>query len=423
MTVNLRKHQQRAVDAMKRHTKGQIIVPTGGGKTMCMIYDCLRQLNSNSNSTIIVVAPRILLANQLSEEFLQFMKADWVYPYHVHSGETHHESGTKPDKLAQFIKDNKAKNAVATHIIFTTYHSLRRVVEAVTRHQLEIDVAYFDEAHNSVTRNFFDSTEDISYISKRTYFFTATPRIHNRGRHNRGMNNTKVYGQIIQQVPAPELIESGSIIPPTIVPFEQDIERVKKMSWDTDAQTVLDVLDTLDSKNAQKVLCAVPSSKILGNMLGQTNLLDELKKRGYDVLHVTSKFGAYVNDKKVNREKFFETMDSFGRDDDRKFIIFHYSILSEGINVHGLTHTILLRQLQTVEMAQTIGRVIRLHKEDAKRIRSGEIVAGKLDMYRKPTGYVTVPTYTNYGKHIAKRLQNVVDAIFVHGIHPESLVA
>ena len=125
----------------------------------------------------------------------------------------------------------------------------------------------------------------------------------------------------------------------------------------------------------------------------------------------------------MNREEFFKTMDEFGRDDDRKFIIFHYSILSEGINVHGLTHTILLRQLQTVEMAQTIGRVIRLHKEDAKRIRSGELTAGKLDMYRKPTGYVTVPTYTNYGKHIAQRLQRVVDSIFVHGIHPESLVA
>ena len=417
MSVNLRKHQQRAVDAMKRETKGQIIIPTGGGKTMCMIYDALRTLNTNSNSTIVVVAPRILLANQLSEEFMQFLKADWVHVYHVHSGETHHESGTKPEKIAKFIENNKQNSAVATHVIFTTYHSLRRVVES----GIDIDVAYFDEAHNSVSRNFFESTEEISETAKRCYFFTATPRIARR--HNRGMNNQIVYGQIIEQVPAPELIDSGAIIPPTIVPFEQDIERVKKMSWDTDAQTVLDVLDNLDDKNAQKVLCAVPSSKILGNMLGQTNLLSELKKRGYDVLHVTSKFGAYVNDKKVNREQFFNTMDEFGRDDDRKFIIFHYSILSEGINVHGLTHTILLRQLATVEMAQTIGRVIRLHKEDAKRIRSGELTAGNLKMYRKSTGYVTVPTYTNYGKHIATRLQRVVDAIFVHGIHPESLVA
>ena len=40
--MQLRPHQLKAVQAMFRHTKGQIIVPTGGGKTMCMINDaCL----------------------------------------------------------------------------------------------------------------------------------------------------------------------------------------------------------------------------------------------------------------------------------------------------------------------------------------------------------------------------------------------
>jgi len=37
--MQLRPHQLEAVQAMFRHTKGQIIVPTGGGKTMCMIND------------------------------------------------------------------------------------------------------------------------------------------------------------------------------------------------------------------------------------------------------------------------------------------------------------------------------------------------------------------------------------------------
>jgi hypothetical protein len=42
-------------------------------------------------------------------------------------------------------------------------------------------------------------------------------------------------------------------------------------------------------------------------------------------------------------------------------------------------------------MAQTIGRVIRLNKEDAKDIADGKIPAGKFELYRKSTGYVTVP--------------------------------
>ena len=37
--MNLRPHQERIIETMKRQDKGQIIVPTGGGKTLCMIKD------------------------------------------------------------------------------------------------------------------------------------------------------------------------------------------------------------------------------------------------------------------------------------------------------------------------------------------------------------------------------------------------
>jgi len=41
--IELRPHQLEALDAMNDSDKGQIIVPTGGGKTMCMIEDVKRQ--------------------------------------------------------------------------------------------------------------------------------------------------------------------------------------------------------------------------------------------------------------------------------------------------------------------------------------------------------------------------------------------
>ena len=37
--IKLREHQTTVIDALRRKDKGQIIVPTGGGKTMCMIKD------------------------------------------------------------------------------------------------------------------------------------------------------------------------------------------------------------------------------------------------------------------------------------------------------------------------------------------------------------------------------------------------
>ena len=90
----LRNHQNTVIDILSKNRKGQIIVPTGGGKTMCMIEDAKKV-----SGTIVVVAPRILLAEQLSSEFLEIL--DNVSVMHVHSGETTHFSSTKASGLTR----------------------------------------------------------------------------------------------------------------------------------------------------------------------------------------------------------------------------------------------------------------------------------------------------------------------------------
>ena len=139
MTLTLRPHQTKAVKAMLRNTKGQIIVPTGGGKTMCMIEDVKRQFKSPVMKTIVVVAPRILLANQLSSEFLE-QNLDGNYNVgiavaHVHSGETHHFSTTNSIDLTLWDSINPHHNK----LIFTTYHSLHKIQNSM----VDVDTIYF----------------------------------------------------------------------------------------------------------------------------------------------------------------------------------------------------------------------------------------------------------------------------------------
>ena len=43
--ITLRPHQFDTVKAMWDNDKGQVIVPTGGGKTMCMIEDALASVS------------------------------------------------------------------------------------------------------------------------------------------------------------------------------------------------------------------------------------------------------------------------------------------------------------------------------------------------------------------------------------------
>jgi superfamily II DNA or RNA helicase len=409
MTLTLRPHQQRMLDALLTASKGRVTCPTGGGKTLVMILDCLRRLQqADRPQTIVVVSPRILLSVQLYEEFFAELNGKVnVEVLHVHSGEVDGMSTTKIDMIQ--CHDVVCETAGVHQLIFTTYNSLRRVNEA----GIDVDTIYYDEAHNSVRRDFFKEVAAATLTAKNAYYLTATPKF-------RGgvisMNNTDVYGSELISVPAPELINNGSIIPPTVQAHVVDFERNKSLlAAENDREVLMDIVSKLDGDSAQKILVAAPNTRVLWALLSQTNVMAEFAARGYDVLHITSKHGAYINKKKVGRQEFFDTLDAWGKDPNRKFIMFHYSILSEGINVPGLTHTILLRNLPVIEMAQTIGRVIRLDRQDAADIAAGKITPGKLEMYRKRTGFVTVPVFTNYGKQTEKRLQAVVDTIFVKG--------
>ncbi len=411
MQDTLRPHQKRAYYSMSQASEGQIIVPTGGGKTMIMIADCKRFLNNNRNKTVVVVAPRILLANQLSEEFLPHLNN--IDVLHVHSGETHHDSTTNAGNVLWWTQTSKRNR-----IIFTTYHSLPRVLDSNVR----IDTIYFDEAHNGTGKKFFESIKTVADRNIRRYFFTATPRISRSKQHisaERGMDNFNVWGLMLEQTPAQELIDSGTILFPKVIPFETDRVRTKHNAHEVDSDNLKDIITGLECE-VPKLLVSAPTTRILWNMLGQTDIQDWLHDHDYNIMHITSKHGAIINGKKVGREEFFKTLTKWGKDDTKKFVIFHYSILSEGINVPGLTHSVLLRNLPTIEMAQTIGRVIRIHEKDRKSMSEGKIPAGQYNLYHKSHGKICVPMTGKYGARIAKRLQSVVSFIFIEGIPPRA---
>ena len=405
--LTLLPYQQRALDAVQKAIRGSVYIPTGGGKTVVMMEDARQRiLNALEPMTFVVVAPRILLANQLCSEFEEYLKDQNVAYMHVHSGETHHQSSTRPAVIAEY--NDTAIGSGKHQFIFTTYNSIGRVNEA----DINIDVVYFDEAHHCVKPSNFVGIAHTSAVADNAYFFTATPKFNNS---KESMNNTDVYGNNIISIPAQELIEAGSIIPPRVVPYEAETIRTKENAPFVDAENIVGILSTITDTEAPKVLVAAPSTKVIWAMFTESDLLQQLNDMGYTIMHITSKHGAYIDKQKVSREVFFQKMTEFGADPDKKFIVFHYSILSEGMNVQGLTHCIMLRNLPLIEMAQTVGRVIRMHRDDRKAIAEGKMKAGEFAFYKKPFGTITIPVNNNYGDKIARQLQTVVDTIFVKG--------
>jgi len=391
LTITLRPHQQRILDRMLAYNKGQIIVPTGGGKTLTMIVDTQRRHDViNNGTTTVVVAPRILLAEQLCSEFMEVIDPNNSDPYlhvmHVHSGETHFTSTTNADKINVFA--NCARNMGENCIIFTTYNSLHRIMEA----DIEVNNIYFDEAHNSVKKNFFPATEYFAENADRCYFYTATPK-HSLTPKKPGMN-WSVYGQVLANIPAPELVEGGYILPPKVVVKKLDIIKGRKVMYAEDCDNLL---ETIDDNNIDKTLiCARTTKQIIG-LISQSDFCMQLAQRGYSWMTITSKTGAIIDGKKVNREEFFNTLNTWGKDSNKKFVVIHHSILSEGINVSGLEAVIFMRNMDYIGISQSIGRVIRLGSTE------------------KTFGLVCIPTYDTVGISTARKVQAVVDVVFNKG--------
>ena len=408
MQIKPRPHQERGYAAMQQHNKGQLIYPTGGGKTLNMIMDAVRQFSdevifekeytdlgdyvgaSTNRELIVVVAPRILLAEQLSSEFLEFITNAAVL--HVHSGETHHTSTTNPEEIDRWVCDNAHQHC----LIFTTYNSLNRLQEA----EVAVDTIYFDEAHNSVKRNFFPATEHFAAEAHRCYFFTATRKT-SLTPSKPGMNDVDVYGNIICRVSAPELVEGGYIIAPKVVAKKFDVLAPKQVTAECDSSNLMETLGEIDCK---KILVCVKSAKQLINLMSHTDCASQLHQRGYSYLYITSKTGAVIDGKKVNREVFFDTLNAWGRDPNKKFVCLQRSILSEGINVSELEAVVFLRNMDVIELTQTVGRVLRL--------------GGK----EKVWGLCVVPVYSKVGIATERALQRVIDTVFEKGELLDSVV-
>ncbi len=128
------------------------------------------------------------------------------------------------------------------------------------------------------------------------------------------------------------------------------------------------LLETIHEQKVGKVLiCARRTAQITG-IINETDFGRVLHYRGYSWMYITAKTGAYIDGKKVDRPKFFRILNAWGKDNQKKFVVLHHSILSEGINVAGLEAVLFMRNMDYIGISQTIGRVIRLRHDDKRDI-------------------------------------------------------
>lgn len=355
-----------------KDTSGRIIAPTASGKTYLQAR--ILSLRLDGCSVHLVVAPRIALLNQHIKEYRYSIPEKKYISYAFHSGsyevdynqvQWSERSGTKPEQVQEEIV--RARRLGMDLVIFSTYASFGKLSSVFFK------TAIFDESQYCIAEDVFENLKNID--SDQYLYFTATEK-HTISGNGRGLNNKDVFGGIIYKILPQILIDEGWILAPRL--------HIMKADKTTEGSTLIDEVSSLAEGQIQQTL-GMPFRKILFACKGTSCIkkiikkIKVLKKRhpNYRVFTIMSngEFGAMIDGVKVSREKFFAELDK-----DEDSFVFHYDIISEGIDVSGFTGVCILRYLDKTKLLQTIGRAQRVWDGDKgkdidKRIKKHAVVS------------------------------------------------
>jgi len=382
MKIIPRQHQQEAynatVSSIKRNhglTTGRIVIPTGGGKTLIEAMIIEHQMNKNrKHGVTLVISPRIMLSNQLAKDIRGFITSREYLGLAFHSGKhepdyTKVKWSEKSTTSEQVVIDEiaRASRMGKDLVIFSTYHSSYKLKG------IDFDTIIADESQYCVAEEFHKSIVELNGRVK--LFFTATEKF-TASETGRGLNNTNVYGERIYEIEPAVLIDRGIIVAPRLHIMYSDIPNTTdvrgKERDDVEQQTIVSKVIALASEQHKLTAPELGFSKILFALNGTNDVktvMDNIDKihdilPDHDICTVTSKHGECINGVQCrSRTDFLNQI----KIDGRNCLIFHYDILSEGIDVDGITGVCILRNMGLAKMIQTIGRAVRVYKPDPSK--------------------------------------------------------
>ena len=409
---NFYDYQKDAFNEVQKSNKGIVVMPTGTGKTFVQAGIIANDIKSNPGFRMYVVnAPRIMLSFQLLKEVFEFNIKNGVDALYlaVHSGKMEQgdldkfrkdnsdfeysqiNSTTSPLGVNEMI--NKAKSLNQPLIFFSTYNSAIRIEQG--RQSEKINIILNDEAHYLVQERF--NTDFNNIQTKRKYFFTATTK-HTPSDEGLGMNNVDFYGEELYKMIPAEAIQMGKIVRPRVhIVSTDDNQILSKEDLDQNlGKVVINSFNEhstfLKNNTKAKMLIAASGTKDMKVLIQSTEIQEFISNGGkFFAVASDQEVNNYINGEKVNRKGFLKQLQEDGANPNQELIVIHYDILTEGIDVPGLTGVLFLRDQSKSKFIQTFGRVARLDKEDRKSIENGTITPNDLDLMNKPYAWIILP--------------------------------
>jgi len=419
-------HQSNYLNKMLDYDKLTICMPTGTGKSRIIQGDIIDNIKEKTTDIFTIATHRLMLNTQhLSDLFnklsivLGAIGFIFVGSEEIDVNEFIKESGInkKMNELDLNFKDliscttisSEIEKEIERHkkedrdvIIISTYHSLDRLKN------INIQTIYCDEAHLLASEkeksDFKNNFNQLNY--ERSYFFTATPKDANDETDSFLMNNKKIFGERIG-LTFNEAIKNGYIVSPIIhIAQPKNYDPTKNFeTTDNYVKFIVEVFKAhekwLNSVSfnpkmiAPKLLIKNPSVDLIWAI--HKRLIEHPDLQGVNIFAGASRNDLSTdkhmknNDGIKDRNDFLKEMQDM--DSNEKAIILHYDILSEGINVPGITGVMFLSdKLPTLpKLLQNIGRATRLFFYDRERLLNKSINVDDLSKWIKPHCAVILP--------------------------------
>lgn len=412
---NNRDHQNEAFKAIQKNTIGQVSLPTGTGKTRVQIATHISKMiemtKNNEYGTFVIGAHRLALCSQLLSELITvavnagipfdilFIGSDRFSDDKVHCKFKNKGFNSYVNEATSTTRGNEVREAVTKahaknrHVIaVSTYHSFDKLDALDT-----ITMCTYDEAHTLIADGFMENITLVKPKINFNFFFTATRRVQGE---SEGMNNTEIFGEVINEVAPRKMIEKGESVPPklhiiqtedegdyqnhtmlvrtVITGYEQHKALVKRDSADPDAI-------------GAKMLITTTGNLEMFELHNDATFKEYCLLNNIKVFAFSSQEGVFYNFDKVNRSLALEEMGKMSDDEDA--ILIHIDILTEGIDLPSVTGVMPFRELNTIKLLQTIGRGARLLKSDRMALYSGELAPMDWKNYTKPCVWVILPEH------------------------------
>ncbi len=441
--MELRPHQIEAVEAINKDLEGIIHLPTGTGKTNIQAIAIsdnisnaqiwLKESNLSGEAPVFVVlSPRILLSNQLFmtvRGILMDRNIDAHYLI-VHSGRTQDDTERRKKSLdlpyrelksttkSFVVRDEyrKAKEENVPIIIFGTYDSAIRI----TQSRIPLYMACCDEAQYLVSKEFGwigseseteDEDDEKFFPAYRKYYFTATLK-ETPSDEGLGMNNSNKFGPILYEKTPLEMIQLGEIIRPRIhlVNVSTSDEKVNDLLKDVNAIIESFKEHLINVNTGAKMLVVTKGSEHLNDIVSHPKMKDFLDVRvNMKIFDISSAYNPRINGVVVSREFFLRSLQSLTDTDEA--IIFHINILTEGIDVPGITAIMPMNTMGLSKFLQTLGRATRLHLRDRAKLYDRILKWNDIERFVKPYAWVIIPVYGIIGQDLKEELSEIIYAL------------